>query len=82
MAIPDETAPLMSGKVVIVTGGASGIGRAAAFAFARDGAKVVIGDIDVAGGETVVAEIRETGGEASFVRADVSNSTAVQSLVR
>ena len=82
MAIPGETAPLLSGKVVIVTGGASGIGRATAFAFAREDAKVVIGDIDVAGCETVVAAIKEKGGEASCVRADVTKSTDVQALVR
>src|SRR5262245_1091783 len=82
MAIPGETAPLISGKVVIVTGGASGIGRATALAFARDGAKVVIGDIDVAGCEKVVAAIKEKGGDASFVRADVTESTDVQALVR
>jgi NAD(P)-dependent dehydrogenase (short-subunit alcohol dehydrogenase family) len=71
----------MLGKVVIVTGGASGIGRATALAFAREGAKVVIGDIDVAGCEKTVAAIREKGGEAIDLRADMTKSADIQSLV-
>jgi NAD(P)-dependent dehydrogenase (short-subunit alcohol dehydrogenase family) len=63
---------LMTGKVVVVTGGASGIGRASALAFARQGAGVLIADIDDIGAETAVATIRQHGGEASFVRADVT----------
>src|SRR5262245_4621476 len=82
MAVPGDTSPLMSGKVVIVAGGASGIGRATAFAFARDGAKVVIGDIDVEGCERTVAAIKEKGGEASYLRVDVTKSADVQALVR
>jgi NAD(P)-dependent dehydrogenase (short-subunit alcohol dehydrogenase family) len=81
MASPGEKVPLMSGKVVIVTGGASGIGRATAFAFARDGAKVVIGDIDAAGCENTVAAIKDKGGEASYLRADMTKSADIQSLV-
>src|SRR2546421_8016232 len=71
----------MLGKVVIVTGGASGIGRATALAFARDGAKVVIGDIDAAGCENVVAAIKDQGGEAIYLRADVTKSADIQALV-
>src|SRR5262245_3193036 len=67
----------MNGKVVIITGGASGIGRATAIAFAREGATVVIGDLDKTGGENTVAAIKDTGGSATFIRVDVGKSADV-----
>lgn len=60
------------GKVVLVTGGASGIGRAAAVAFAQSGASVVVADIDDAGAHGTVEQIEQTGAKALFVRTDVS----------
>ncbi len=81
MESPAGKSELMSGKVVVITGGASGIGRATALAFARKGARVVIGDIDIAGAENTVATIRETGGEAYCVRVDVAKSADVRVLV-
>jgi NAD(P)-dependent dehydrogenase (short-subunit alcohol dehydrogenase family) len=72
---------LMTGKVVVVTGGASGIGRATAVAFAREGAKVMIGDVDNAGAEKTVASIRESGGQASCVRMDVTKPADVQHMI-
>lgn len=71
----------MTGKVAIVTGGGSGIGRASALAFARGGAKVVVADIDEAGGAETVRLIGHAGGAATFVRADVSRAGDAQSLV-
>src|SRR5215470_8666948 len=71
----------MKDKVVIITGGASGIGRATAIAFAREGATVVIGDLDKTGGENTVAAIKDTGGSATFIRVDVGKSADVQALV-
>jgi NAD(P)-dependent dehydrogenase (short-subunit alcohol dehydrogenase family) len=71
----------MTGKVVVVTGGASGIGRATAVAFGREGARVVIGDVDSAGAEKTVASIRESGGEASCVRVDVSKPADVEHMI-
>src|SRR6188472_2613040 len=59
------------GKVALVTGGGSGIGRATAVAFAREGAHVVIGNRNVELGEETVSMIRETGGNARFQRTDV-----------
>ncbi len=69
-------------KVALVTGGASGIGRATAIAFAREGASVVLSDIDAERGEKVIGEIRQAGGKGVFVRADVSKSEDVQRLVQ
>ncbi len=71
----------MTGKVVVITGGASGIGRAAALAFAREGASVVIGDIDTAGAEDTVAAIKDKGGEASSLKVDVTITADIQALV-
>lgn len=71
----------MKDKVAVVTGGASGIGRATAKAFAREGAHVVIVDRDAAGGEHTVAEIRNAGGNAQFVRADVSIAAEVERAI-
>ena len=69
------------GKVALVTGGGSGIGRATALAFARDGAQVVIGNRNVQRGEETVSIIRAAGGTASFKRTDVLVATEVKALV-
>jgi NAD(P)-dependent dehydrogenase (short-subunit alcohol dehydrogenase family) len=66
-------------KIVIVTGGASGIGRDGAIAFAREGATVVVADI--ASGEETVKQIHDTGGEAVFVQTDVRKAADVESMV-
>jgi NAD(P)-dependent dehydrogenase (short-subunit alcohol dehydrogenase family) len=70
------------GKVALVTGGANGMGRAAALGFAREGAKVVVVDRDTAGGNGTAEIIRQQGGEALFVAADVTKSADVQAYVK
>lgn len=71
----------LEGKVALVTGASSGIGRASASTFAREGAKVIVADVDVEGGEETVRMIKEAGGEAIFVRTDVSKAAEVEALI-
>jgi NAD(P)-dependent dehydrogenase (short-subunit alcohol dehydrogenase family) len=73
---------LVNGKVALVTGAASGIGRATALAFAREGARVVAADLVAEGGEQTAATIRAAGGQALFVRADVTVAEDAAALVR
>lgn len=71
----------LTGKVAIVTGAASGIGRAVALAYAREGAKVVVSDISVGAGEETVKLIKEQGGTAFFIAADTSKAEDTELLV-
>jgi NAD(P)-dependent dehydrogenase (short-subunit alcohol dehydrogenase family) len=72
----------LEGKVAIITGGGSGIGRATAEVFAREGAKVVVADYNADTGRETVQVIKDAGGEALFVEVDVSDSSQVQQLVQ
>lgn len=72
----------MQGKVAIVTGAGTGIGRAISFLFAREGAKVAVTDIDVGAAEATVAEIVETGGSALAIEADVTEAVGVENMMR
>ena len=71
----------LTGKVALVTGGASGIGRATALTFAREGAKLIIADMNEEGGQQTVHMITENGGEATFVKVDVTNATEVEAMI-
>ena len=71
----------VDGKVAIVTGGASGIGAASAAILAREGAKVVVTDIDVSGGTAVAARIANAGGEAVFLEQDVTDEARWEEVV-
>jgi NAD(P)-dependent dehydrogenase (short-subunit alcohol dehydrogenase family) len=71
-----------TGKAALVTGGASGIGKVAARMFAREGASVVVAtDANIKGGEDTVRLIKEAGGEAIFIKCDVSKATEVEAMV-
>jgi NAD(P)-dependent dehydrogenase (short-subunit alcohol dehydrogenase family) len=72
----------MEGRVALVTGGSLGIGRATALAFARAGARVAVADVADAEGEETVRMIREAGGEAVYVHADVASAEEVEAMVR
>jgi NAD(P)-dependent dehydrogenase (short-subunit alcohol dehydrogenase family) len=74
-------AGLVNGKVALVTGGGSGIGRATALRLAQEGAKVMIADYMPEGGDRTVKMIKEAGGEAAFVEADVSITKQVETMV-
>ncbi len=71
----------VAGKVALVTGGASGIGRATAILFARHGAKVAVGDLAEDDGVKVVEAIRSAGGDALFMHVDVTNEDSVRQAV-
>lgn len=73
---------MLKDKVALITGGSSGIGRAVALAWAREGAKVVVSDVDRGGGEETVGQVRTAGGEAIFIAADVGKPEECEALVR
>lgn len=75
-------AGLVAGKVAMVTGSGSGIGRASALKFAEEGAKVVVSDVNVDGGNETVAMIKKAGGEATFIKCDVSKAAQVEALIK
>jgi NAD(P)-dependent dehydrogenase (short-subunit alcohol dehydrogenase family) len=72
----------LQGKTAIVTGGASGIGKAGCLAFAAEGASVAVVDVNRDGGEQVAAQIRRDGGSAVFIAADISKEDDVRNMVR
>src|SRR5580704_6612703 len=71
----------LDNKVAVITGAASGMGRATAIRFARDGAAVVAADLNSQGGELVVAEIAAAGGRAVFQRTDVTSEGDIAALI-
>ncbi len=73
---------ILKNKVAIITGAGSGIGKATALLFAREGAKVVISDIDESNGQSVVKEIQSNNGEAFFIKADSSSAEENENLVK
>ena len=72
---------ILEGKVALVTGAASGIGRATALTFAREGAKLVIADMNTDGGHQTVHMITENGGEATFVQVDVTSAAQIEAMI-
>src|SRR5262249_24349930 len=68
-------------KVAVVTGAGSGLGRAGAIAFAAEGARVVLADINVEGGQETLNTIKQNGGEAIFVKCDVRRAAGVEGFV-
>jgi NAD(P)-dependent dehydrogenase (short-subunit alcohol dehydrogenase family) len=74
--------PSLQGKVIVITGGASGIGRAAALCMAAAGARVAVADVDLAGGQATADAVFRQGGEAIFVACDVRHNEDVERLVQ
>lgn len=73
---------ILDGRVSLVTGGGSGIGRASALKFAREGAKVVVADVNIAGGEETVRIVKKNGGDAIFVKTDIAKAAEVNDLIK
>lgn len=71
----------LDGKVAVVTGAASGLGRASAMRFASEGAAIVVADLNSQGGELIVAEIAAAGGRAVYQRTDVTSESDIRSLI-
>ncbi|HSL68538.1 MAG TPA: glucose 1-dehydrogenase [Actinomycetota bacterium] len=71
----------LDGKVALITGGASGMGKVASHLFAREGAKVVLTDVADEAGEAVAAAIRDRGAQAAYVHADVSRASDAEAMV-
>ncbi len=71
----------LEGRVAVVTGGGSGIGAAAALAFAREGARVVVTDVNEAGAKVVLEQIEKAGGQGLALRADVTQAADTQAIV-
>ena len=72
----------LNDKVALITGAAGGIGRVSALACAKEGANVIIADVNIEGGEKTAAMIRSTGGEATFMETDVSSPSDVERLIK
>ena len=72
----------VEGKVALVTGGSGGIGRATSLVFAQEGAKVVVADLLAEAGEETVQLIKSAGGEATFVKVDVTQAAEVEAMVK
>jgi len=72
----------LDGKVTIITGGGSGMGRTAAELFAKEGARVVVADFSEASGRETIAQVLAAGGQATFVKADVSNEADARGMVQ
>lgn len=72
----------LANKVAIITGAASGLGQATALLFAKEGAKVVVADVNETGGVETVDQIRSAGGEATFVRTDVTSAKDAEAMVK
>ena len=68
-------------KIILITGSGSGIGKAAALAFSKEGGKIIVSDINEENGIKTVSEINKYKGEATFYKADVSNFNMVKNLM-
>ncbi|KAA1180595.1 SDR family NAD(P)-dependent oxidoreductase [Paenibacillus sp. B2(2019)] len=71
----------LAGKIALITGSASGIGKGSALLFAQEGATVIVNDLDMVKGEATVKEITQAGGKAVFIQADVTDPASVQAMV-